>query len=109
MAMLYKYVTVTVGGASENTVVGITSTQTEPKLVHYIVSGLSSDNVDLLVYQERVKLVDFPVDMLDSEFKALELELQVPVGQSLYVGFRNKGSSAISGDIAIAYEITGAR
>jgi len=109
MAMQYKYVTVTVGAGSEGTTGGIISTQTEPKRIHYIVSSLSADNIDLLVYQERIKLADIPVDVLNSQQRLLELELDLPVGQTLYVGFRNKTGSSITGDIAIAYEVTGAR
>jgi hypothetical protein len=62
-----------------------------------------------LVYQERIKLADIPVDVLNSQQRLLELELDLPVGQTLYVGFRNKTGSSITGDIAIAYEVTGAR
>jgi hypothetical protein len=109
MAMQYKYVTPTVTAGAETTIVGITSTQSEPKRIHYLVSGLSADNIDLLVYQERMKLVDIPVDVLNTQQRVVELELDIPVGQSLYVGFRNKTGSSISGDIAIAYEVTGAR
>jgi len=109
MAMQYKYVTPTVASGAETTIVGITSTQSEPKRIHWLASSNTSDNIDLLVYQERVKLIDYPVDLLPVEYKTIELELDLPVGQSLYVGYRNKTGSSISGDIAIAYEVTGAR
>ena len=107
--MQYKYVTPTVGAGAETTIVGITSTQSEPKRIHYLVSGQSADSIDLLVYQERMKLVDIPVDVLSTIQRVVELELDIPVGQSLYVGFRNKTASSISGDIAIAYEVTTGR
>ncbi|MEM3554497.1 MAG: hypothetical protein QXU79_01600 [Candidatus Micrarchaeaceae archaeon] len=109
MALYYKYITVTVSSGAENVQPILISTQAEPKTVKYIVSSLSGDNIDLLVYLEREKRADIPVDVLHSDQRKLDLDIALPVGQQLYVGFRNKTGSSIQGDIAVCYEITTAR
>lgn len=105
MARYRKYVTVTVGASTENLVPALISTQAEPKRVHAIVSGTGEDNIDLLVYLEREKIIDYPVDLLSPLERIVDLTLDLPLGQQLYVGFRNKTSTQISADIGIIYEI----
>lgn len=105
MPRLRKYVTVTVGAGSEGLVSALISTQVEPKRVHAIVPGTGDDNIDLLVYVEREKLIDYPVDLLNTQERVVDLMLDLPVGQELFVGFRNKTTSNISYDIGIIYEV----
>lgn len=105
MPRLRKYITVTVPAQSEKVESALISTQTEPKRVHAIVSGTSADNIDILVYIEREKLVDYPVDILNSQERIIDLLIDLPIGQELFVGFRNKTTSAITADIGIIYEV----
>lgn len=108
MAKYRKYVTVSVDGGTEKLVPALISTQVEPKVVDAIVVGTGGDNIDVLVYVEREKIVDYPVDLLSTMERIIDLGIQLPVGQQLYVGFRNKGTTTISADIGVIYEI-GAR
>jgi hypothetical protein len=100
-----KYVTATVGPYSENYVNALISTQTEQKRVIAVVPGVDLDDVDLIVYVEREKVVDYPVDILNYNEKVVPLDIDLPVGQQLYVGFRNKTNTAITADIGIIYEV----
>jgi LEA14-like dessication related protein len=100
-----KYVTATVGPYSENYVNALISTQSEQKRVIAVVPGTSSNNVDLIVYVEREKIIDYPVDLLNSQERLVPLDLDLPVGQQLYVGFRNKTNTAITADVGIIYEV----
>jgi len=100
-----KYITVTVPAQSEYVANAITSSQPEPKHVYAVVPASGSDNIDLLVYVEREKIIDYPVDILNTQERIVPIDLDLPVGQSLYVGFRNKTTSAITVDIGIIYDI----
>lgn len=105
MARYRKYVTVTVNPGTEQLVPALISTQAEPKRVFAVVPELSGNLIDLLVYVEREKIIDYPVDLLNSQERIVEVVIDLPVGQQLYVGYRNKSTSAVSGDIGIIYEI----
>jgi len=100
-----KYVTVTVPAQSEYVASCVTSTQPEPKHVYAVVPGTGSDNIDLLVYVEREKIVDYPVDLLNTQERVVSLDISLPVGQSMYVGFRNKTTSPITVDVGVIYDI----
>jgi len=100
-----KYVTVTVGAGSEVLVPALISTQAEPKSVDAVVPSTGADNIDLLVYLEREKLIDYPVDILNAQERVVDVGVDLPVGQQLYVGFRNKTTSSIQADIGIIYRI----
>jgi len=112
----YKEVTVT-GSANEETLENIlTSTETEKYKVNKIwfteVTSTLNGDATLRVYLEREKILDMSYKHLLKysgsherlENYAIDLDLEIPVGQTLAVGHVS-GSTASDFKIAIQYEI----
>jgi len=116
MTLYYKEVTVT-GSANEETLKDIlTSTETAKYRVKKIwfteVTSTLQGDATLRVYLEREKILDMSYkhllkysgshERLDNY--AIDLDLEIPVGQTLSVGFVS-GSTASNFKIAIQYEV----
>lgn len=116
MVKYYKEVTVS-GMANEETLKDIlTSTETAKYKVNKIwfteVTSTLNGDATLRVYLEREKILDMSYKHLLKysgsneriDNYAIDLDLEIPVGQTLSVGFVS-GSTASNFKIAIQYEI----
>lgn len=63
------------------------------------------EDLDLLVYMEREKQMDMPTGIIPRGILWIPLDLDLPVGLSLEVGFRNATGGAITRFITIQYEL----
>jgi len=106
---IYKTIEVTVADGKENVEDLLESTQAEPKTLVAVSTPQVTSNVDLLLYIEREKIVDIPLDTKPLGDKWLEINLDIPVGQKVQAGFRNASGSSITYHITAWYRITGAR
>jgi len=100
----YKYIKVTVDAGKEKVEAIITSTETEPKLIHFANFEKTTD-VDFLAWIEREKIVDIPTLSLPAQIIGLPLEIDLPVGETFFVGFRNATAATITYWVSIQYEI----
>ena len=117
MTKYYKDVSIS-GTANEETLEDIlTSTESEKYTVNKVIfsetTGTLQNDAQLRVYLEREKILDInEIHMLSNitdNSKVpdawLDLDLEIPVGQTLTVGFVS-GATASDYKIAIEYEIT---
>jgi len=117
MARYYKYVVVTGTAGGETTSAAVASTDVEPKHVSkiYVYESSSSryNNAIVRAYVERERIVDAPIGIfLDQASTPLyplgagvfEVDFDLPVGQTLYVGHVSPTSACVL-TFVIEYEL----
>lgn len=104
---LYTSTTIDVLNNDEKIVSILTSTLAKK----YKVIGIYCEKVEnlyLVAYYEKEKIIDIDSKLLESHQGYIPLELEVSVGESLFIGYRNKtGSDRTGDDIGIIYEVVG--
>ncbi len=102
---LIKSVTLDVNNGEEKINAILTSTAVE----QYHILGIVCEKVENLravVYHERQKIWDVDSLLLPSYTEFVPLDLELPIGDTLYVGYKNEtGSNRTGDDIGIVYEI----
>jgi hypothetical protein len=102
---LIKSVTLDVGSNAEVLNPILTSTAAEK---YHILGVLSEkvENLRLRVYHEREMLWDVDSLLLPAYTDFVPLDLELPVGDVLYIGFKNETGGAVTGeDVGVVYEI----
>ncbi|MBA7711888.1 hypothetical protein ES703_120855 [subsurface metagenome] len=117
---LYKSKDVTAADGAENTEVILTSSTKEKyRVLNIAVERMPTDGAldavepdfnddegfDLLVYVEREKILDFPTNMIPRSTMWIPLDLELPVGHSIEVGFRNATGGALTRFVTVQYEV----
>jgi len=117
---LYKSKNVTVADGAEETEAILTSSAAEKYRINNIAVERQPTNgsldaaepdfnddedLDLLVYVEREKKADFPTGLIPRDVMWIPLDIELPLGQSLEVGFRNGTGGSITRYITIQYEV----
>ena len=117
---LYKSKDVTVADGAENTEIILTSSTLEKyRVLSIACERMPTDGADdavepdfnddegfdLLVYLEREKILDMPTGMFPRTQMFIPLDLELPAGQSLEVGFRNATGGALTRFVTIQYEV----
>jgi hypothetical protein len=118
MSKYYKYTTVTGTSGGETTAASVASTDVEPKHVSkiYVYESTITKNNDAIVrvYVERERIVDAPIRMFLDQASTptyplaagvFEVDFDLPVGQTLYVGHVS-GGTASNVTFVIEYELT---
>jgi hypothetical protein len=118
MAKYYKYTTVTGTAGGETTAASVASTDVEPKHISkiYVYESTATRNNDatVRVYVERERIVDAPIKMfLDLASTpayplaagVFEVDFDLPVGQTLYVGHVS-GATASNLTFIVEYELS---
>ena len=106
MPKLYTTVTVTTVASEEVVEPGLISTEVEKKKVLGLYPDDSLTTSELVAYIEREERCRFYLDNLVGEAsKRVDIDLEIPAGQTFYVGYKNP--AAVEGDkyIVIQYEL----
>ena len=106
MPKLYKTVIVPTVVSDEVVVIGLHSTGVEKKKVLGCYPDDSLTTSQFAAYIEREEQCHFYLDMLAGEdSKRITFDLEIPVGQTFYVGYKNP--AGVSGDkyVVIEYEL----
>lgn len=106
MPKLYKSVTVPTQESDEVVVPALISTSVEAKKVLACYPDDSLTTSEFVAYIEREERCRFHLDNLVGEAsKRIEIDLDIPVGQTFFVGYKNP--AAVSGDkyVVIEYEL----
>jgi len=119
MAKFYSYKEVSGTANTEVTSTFLTSTEEEPKKINrlfiYETTSTRQNDAVVRVYVERERIVDIPIGMfLDwagtptypNAAGVIEIDVDLPVGQSLIVGHVS-GSTASNVMFVAEYEIIG--
>ena len=107
MPKLYKTVIVPTEASKEITKPGLISTVAEPKKILACIPDDSLTTSYFVAYRELEKVCEYYIDnLVGEESKEIEIDLDLVVGQTFYVGYRNP--AAVSGDkmVVIIYEKT---
>lgn len=106
---MYIYTSTTIDVLNNDEVVVSILTSTLAK--KYKVVGIYSEMVEnlyLVGYYEKEKIIDIDSKLLEKHEGFIPLDLEVAVGESLLIGYRNKtGGDRTGDDIGIVYEIVG--
>jgi len=104
---IYTSTTLDVLNNDEKVVAILTSTIAKK----YRVVGVYSEMVEnlyLVGYYEKEKIIDIDSLMLSKHEGFIPLNLEIAVGESLLLGYRNKtGADRTDDDIGIVYEVVG--
>jgi len=106
MPKFYKTETVTTVASDEVVTAALISTDVEKKRVLGCYPDDSLTTSEFVAYLEREEVCRFYMDNLVGEAsKRIELNLEIPVGQTFYVGYKNP--VAVSGDkyVVVEYEL----
>ena len=106
MSKLYKTVKVTTIVSDEVVKDALTSTDVEKKKVLACYPDDSLTTSEFAAYIEREEQCHFLLQRLTGEAsKRVEFDLEIPVGQTFYVGYKNP--AGVSGDkyVVIEYEL----
>ena len=102
---LIKSATINVNNNEEVTYPILTSTSVEKYRVLGIVCE-KVENLRVVIYYNREKIWDVDSLLLPSYVEFIPLDLELPVGDSIYIGYKNEtGSNRTGDDIGIVYEI----
>jgi len=116
MARRYLYKTVTGTASTEVLQTLLTSTEVEPKRVikiyPYETTSTRQGDAVIRLYVEREKIAEFPIYIFQNDLSnkqymnvpVIELNLELPVGQSLIVGVVS-GTTASNFAFMIEYEV----
>lgn len=117
---LYKSKDITVADGAETTVAILTSSTKEKyRILAVAVERMPTDgaddavepdynddeNFDFLAYIERWQIADFPTGLIPRNTFLIPIEEDLPVGQSLEVGFRNGTGGELTRFVTVQYEI----
>ena len=105
MPKLYKTQVVTTVASEEVVEAALISTEVEKKRVLACYPDDSLTTSEFVAYIERTEICRFYLDNLVGEaYKRVEINLEVPVGQTFYVGYKNP--AGVSGDkfVVVEYE-----
>ena len=102
--MKYTFERVTITAGSETLANILTSTAEEPKILRKVYFEKNSD-IDFRVYLERDRILDFDSDLVSSEQNWVNIDTELPVGQSVRVGGFNNGGADVTVAIGVEYEI----
>jgi len=106
MPKLYKTETVTTIANDEVVNPTLISTDVEKKKVLACYPDDSLTTSEFVAYIERTECCRFYIDnLLGEASKRIEIDLEIPVGQTFFVGYKNP--VAVSGDkyVVIEYEL----
>ena len=106
MPKLYKTIIVATVASDEVVVPALISTEVEKKKVLGCYPDDSLTTSEFAVYIEREEQCHFYLDNLVGEAsKRIEFDLEIPVGQTFYVGYKNP--AAVEGDkyVVVEYEL----
>lgn len=106
MSKLYKTVIVATVVSDEVVETALTSTEVEKKRVLGCYPDDSLTTSEFAAYIEREEQCHFYLDNLVGEAnKRIAFDLEIPVGQTFYVGYKNP--AGVSGDkyVVIEYEL----
>jgi len=106
MPKLYKTEKVTTVASDEVVDPALISTDVEKKRVLACYPDDSLTTSEFVAYIERTEICRFYLDNLVGEAsKRIEINLEIPVGQTFFVGYKNP--AAVSGDkyVVIEYEL----
>lgn len=102
MKYTFKRVAITAGAEILSQI--ITSTVEEPKVIHRVYFEKNSD-IDFRVYLERDRVLDFDSDLVSANENWVDLDIEMPVGESIRVGGFNNGATDVTVAIGVSYEI----
>jgi len=105
MAYLYKQVDVTVPPGEEGTRPILTSTTAEPKRIVDLCFQDATVDLDFLAFIEREKFVDLPTESKPAQVWWMPVNRDLPVGETLEVGYRNGTTASITKWVVAKYEI----
>jgi len=105
MAYYYKQVDVTVPAGEEAVEVILTSTAVEPKRIVDLCFQDTATDIDFLAYIEREKFADLPTESRPPQVWWMPVNRDLPVGESLQVGYRNGTTASITKWVVVKYEI----
>jgi len=100
----YVYKKITVKAGKEKVEDIIISTEAEPKRALAITCDEGTD-IDLLAYVEREKIVDIPTTHTPRDSHYIDVDIDLPIGQRLSVGFRNGTGTDITYNVSVKYII----
>ena len=106
MPKLYKTEKVTCIGGEEVVVVGLISTDVEKKKILALYPDDSLTDSELVAYIEREERCRLRIDNIVGEAsKRVEIDMEIPTGQTFYVGY--DVPTGVSGDkfIVLEYEL----
>ena len=106
MPKLYKTETVTTVASEEVVEAALISTEVEKKKVLACYPDDELTTSEFVAYLEREERCRFYLNNLAGEAsKRIEIDLEIPVGQTFYVGYKNPVD--VSGDkyVVIEYEL----
>ena len=106
MPKLYKTITVTTVASDEVVELALISTDVEKKKVLACYPDDELTTSWFVAYIEREERCRFYINNLVGEAsKRIELDLEIPVGQTFFVGYKNP--EAVSGDkyVVVEYEL----
>lgn len=105
MPKMYKTVTVTTVASDEVVELALISTDVEKKKVLACYPDDELTTSWFVAYIEREERCRFYINnLLGEASKRIELDLEIPVGQTFYVGYKNP--AGVSGDkyVVVEYE-----
>jgi len=105
MPKMYKTVKVTTVASDEVVEAALLSSDVEKKNVLACYPDHSLTTSEFVAYIEREERCRFYLDnLVGEESKRIELDLEIPIGQTFYVGYKNP--AAVEGDkyVVVEYE-----
>lgn len=105
MSKIYKTVKVTTVASDEVVESALISTDVEKKKVLACYPDDALTTSEFVAYIEREERCRFYLDNLVGEAsKRIEIDLEIPIGQTFYVGYKNP--AAVEGDkyVVVEYE-----
>ena len=100
----YLTVSVTVPNGSQVLETGITSTPER----HVVVDNVITKNVTgvyLVLSFEREEICKFDTEVISLIHEPVPIDLEIPEGATLYVGFDNESGSDITQNVVIGYHL----
>ena len=100
----YLTVSVTAPNGSQVLEMGITSTPER----HVVVDQVITKNVAgvyLVLSFEREEICKFDTEVINLIDRAIDVNLDIPEGATLYVGFDNESGSDITQNVVIGYHL----
>ena len=103
--IIYDQADVSVTAGNEGSTVVFTSTPEEPRTLLAVSCNNVTATIDMLIYDEREKIADVPLDIKPLADKWLDIPRIINSGNQLKVGHRNGTGGTVSVAFSIKSEI----